>query len=32
VVEGGPAEDQGRIELPLGRLDASRGWWMKHDP
>jgi tRNA pseudouridine32 synthase/23S rRNA pseudouridine746 synthase len=32
VVEGGPAEDQGRIDLPLGRLDESRGWWMKHDP
>jgi tRNA pseudouridine32 synthase/23S rRNA pseudouridine746 synthase len=32
VVEGGPADDEGRIELPLGRLDASRGWWMKPDP
>jgi tRNA pseudouridine32 synthase/23S rRNA pseudouridine746 synthase len=32
VVEGGPAEDQGRIDLPLGRLDVRRGWWMKHDP
>jgi tRNA pseudouridine32 synthase / 23S rRNA pseudouridine746 synthase len=32
VVEGGPAEDEGRVELPLGRLDDSRGWWMKHDP
>src|SRR5215468_6909421 len=32
VVEGGPAEDTGRIDLPLGRKDASRGWWMKHDP
>ena len=32
VVEGGPAEDEGRIELPLGRLDDTRGWWMKHDP
>jgi tRNA pseudouridine32 synthase/23S rRNA pseudouridine746 synthase len=32
VVEGGPAEDEGRIDLPLGRKDASRGWWMKHDP
>ena len=32
VAEGGPAEDEGRIELPLGRLDATRGWWMKHDP
>ena len=32
VVEGGPAEDEGRIDLPLGRLDESRGWWMKPDP
>jgi tRNA pseudouridine32 synthase/23S rRNA pseudouridine746 synthase len=32
LVEGSPAEDEGRIELPLGRKDATRGWWMKHDP
>jgi tRNA pseudouridine32 synthase/23S rRNA pseudouridine746 synthase len=32
VVEGGPAEPEGRIELPLGRLDDKIGWWMKHDP
>src|SRR5262249_43873077 len=32
VVEGGPAENEGRIDLPLGRKDATRGWWMKHDP
>ena len=32
VVEGGPVEDEGRIDLPLGRKDATRGWWMKHDP
>jgi len=32
VVEGGPSEDHGRIDLPLGRLDDTRGWWMKHDP
>jgi tRNA pseudouridine32 synthase/23S rRNA pseudouridine746 synthase len=32
VVEGGPAEDQGRIDVPLARLDDTRGWWMKHDP
>jgi tRNA pseudouridine32 synthase / 23S rRNA pseudouridine746 synthase len=32
VVEGGPEADEGVIELPLGRLDAARGWWMKHDP
>ncbi len=32
VVEGGPAEDEGRIDIPLGRLDETRGWWMKPDP
>jgi tRNA pseudouridine32 synthase/23S rRNA pseudouridine746 synthase len=32
VVEGGPAETEGRIDLPLGRLDETRGWWMKPDP
>lgn len=32
VVEGGPEADEGLIDLPLGRLDATRGWWMKHDP
>ena len=32
VVEGGPEADEGRIELALGRLDESRGWWMKPDP
>jgi tRNA pseudouridine32 synthase/23S rRNA pseudouridine746 synthase len=32
VVEGGPEADEGRIDLPLGRLDVTRGWWMKPDP
>ena len=32
VVEGAPPTDEGTIELPLGRLDETRGWWMKHDP
>jgi tRNA pseudouridine32 synthase/23S rRNA pseudouridine746 synthase len=32
VVEGGPQADEGRVDMPLGRLDDSRGWWMKHDP
>ncbi|HWL04635.1 MAG TPA: RNA pseudouridine synthase [Xanthobacteraceae bacterium] len=32
LVEGGPTEPEGRIDLPLGRLDATRGWWMKVDP
>jgi tRNA pseudouridine32 synthase / 23S rRNA pseudouridine746 synthase len=32
VVEGGPDGDEGVIDLALGRLDESRGWWMKPDP
>ena len=32
VVEGRPATDEGLIDLPLGRLDADRGWWMRVDP
>jgi len=32
VVAGGPQEESGCIDLPLGRLDASRGWWMKPEP
>jgi tRNA pseudouridine32 synthase / 23S rRNA pseudouridine746 synthase len=32
VVEDGPAEDEGTIELPLGRKNAERGWWQKPDP
>jgi tRNA pseudouridine32 synthase/23S rRNA pseudouridine746 synthase len=32
ITEGGPTEDEGIIDMPLGRLDESRGWWMKPDP
>ncbi len=32
VVEGSPKADQGTIDLPLGRLNDARGWWMKPDP
>ena len=32
VVEGGPEADEGVVDLPLGRRDASRGWWMRVDP
>ena len=31
IVEGGPEADAGEIDLALGRLDATRGWWMKPD-
>jgi len=31
VVEGTPEADQGTIDLPLGRLNDVRGWWMKPD-
>ena len=31
LVADGPAEDAGLIDLPLGRRDATRGWWMKVD-
>ncbi len=32
VVSGAPDADEGVIDLPLGRLDERRGWWMKVDP
>jgi tRNA pseudouridine32 synthase/23S rRNA pseudouridine746 synthase len=32
VVEGGPEADSGTIDIPLGRLNAERGWWQKPDP
>jgi len=32
VVEGGPADNEGTIDLPIGRLNAERGWWQKPDP
>jgi tRNA pseudouridine32 synthase / 23S rRNA pseudouridine746 synthase len=32
VVEGGPDTDEGTIDMPLGRLNEERGWWMKPDP
>lgn len=32
IVDGGPALEEGLIDLPLARLDATRGWWMKVDP
>ena len=31
VVQGGPVEDEGVIDLPIGRLNAERGWWQKID-
>jgi tRNA pseudouridine32 synthase/23S rRNA pseudouridine746 synthase len=32
LVEGSPDTDAGTIDLPLGRLNDARGWWMKPDP
>jgi len=32
VVEGSPQAEEGTIDIPLGRLDETRGWWMKPDP
>lgn len=32
IVEGGPPTESGLIDRPLGRRDATRGWWMKVDP
>ncbi len=32
VVAGAPKDDEGAIDLALGRLDDTRGWWMKVDP
>ena len=33
LVEGGPTEEEGRIDLPLARRSNDpRSWWMKADP
>lgn len=32
VVEGGPEEAEGEIDLPLAPKSPDRGWWMKVDP
>ncbi len=29
VVEGVPEENEGVIDLPLGKRDGTRGWWME---
>ena len=31
VVEGTPDADEGQIDIPLGKLDETRGLWMKPD-
>jgi tRNA pseudouridine32 synthase/23S rRNA pseudouridine746 synthase len=31
IVVGEPDAAEGLVDLPLGRLDATRGWWMKVD-
>ncbi|XWX56222.1 RNA pseudouridine synthase [Methylosinus sporium] len=32
IVEGAPSEEEGHIDMALGRLDSTRGWWMRPDP
>ena len=32
LVEGGPAENEGEITLPLAKRSPERGWWMRADP
>jgi tRNA pseudouridine32 synthase / 23S rRNA pseudouridine746 synthase len=32
VVEGGPTDEAGEIDLPLGPQSPERPWWMKADP
>lgn len=32
IVEGGPTDESGLIDLPLGKKSPDRGWWMKVDP
>jgi len=32
IVEGRPEQDTGHIDMPLGKRDDTRGWWMKPDP
>jgi tRNA pseudouridine32 synthase/23S rRNA pseudouridine746 synthase len=32
IVQGGPAEEEGLIDLALARRSPERGWWMKADP
>lgn len=32
IVEGAPPDEEGRVDLALGRLDSERGWWMRPDP
>jgi tRNA pseudouridine32 synthase / 23S rRNA pseudouridine746 synthase len=32
IVAGSPEAESGIVDLPLGRLDDKRGWWMKVDP
>jgi tRNA pseudouridine32 synthase/23S rRNA pseudouridine746 synthase len=32
VVDGGPEQDEGRIDMALAKRDETRGWWMKADP
>src|SRR3979490_700792 len=29
VAGGGPTEEEGATDMPLGRLNEERGWWQK---
>jgi tRNA pseudouridine32 synthase/23S rRNA pseudouridine746 synthase len=31
VVRGGPPDDAGRVDIPISKRDAQRGWFMKVD-
>lgn len=32
LVEGGPADEEGLIDMALARRSPERGWWMRPDP
>jgi tRNA pseudouridine32 synthase/23S rRNA pseudouridine746 synthase len=32
IVEGGPSQEAGRIDMALARRSPERGWWMRPDP
>src|SRR4051794_22912035 len=32
VVEGGPADEAGLVDMALAKKSPTRGWWMRPDP